>query len=170
MGGIEISWIDIAMLLVLVLSILVGLARGFTFEVLSLGGWFVAWFAALWFGPWLAESFHFGTTGSALNRGLAYACTFFGVLILCGFAARAVASLIGASPLRPVDRLFGAAFGAARAALLLLVVVTLVRFSPLAGSPAWQASQGAVAANALLDRLLPFVAPSPAEMRAPRST
>lgn len=163
MEGIELGWIDIAMLALVALSMLAGLVRGFTFEVFSLAGWFVAWFAALWLGPWLAEWFPFGDTGSGLNQGVAYACAFFGVLVLSGIAARAISRLIGATPLKPLDRLLGAGFGVARAALVLLVVVTLVQFSPLAQSRAWQASRGAVAVDAMLALLLPYVAPEPAQ-------
>jgi len=163
MEGLELGWVDIAMLALVALSMIGGLLRGFTFEVLSLAGWFVAWFAALWLGPWLAASFHFGDTGSALNQGIAYACAFFGVLILSGFTARAISRFIGATPLRPLDRVLGVGFGVARAVLVLLVVVTLVQFSPFAQSRAWQASRGAVAVDAMLALLLPYVAPEPAQ-------
>ena len=40
-----------ALLGVLLLSVLVGLVRGLVFEVLSLLGWVVAYFAAQWFAP-----------------------------------------------------------------------------------------------------------------------
>ena len=46
--GLRAHWVDLAMLLWLVVSMLVGLARGLVFEMLSLIGWGVAYFAALW--------------------------------------------------------------------------------------------------------------------------
>ncbi len=161
MQGLDIGWVDIAMLALVVLSVLGGMMRGLTFEVLSLAGWAAAWFAAVWLGPWVAAYLTIGETGSALNQGIAYAGVFFGVLIVWGFAARAVARLVRATPLKPVDRLLGAAFGVARAVLVLLVLVTLVQFSPFARSDAWQASRGVVAVDAMRELLLPFVTPEP---------
>ena len=107
----QVGWVDIAMLALLLVSTAIGMMRGFTFEILSLADWFAAWFACLWFGPLLAPYLPIGEAGSALNRVLAYAFTFFVVLVLWSLAARAVSSFIAATPLRPVDRLSGAVFG-----------------------------------------------------------
>ena len=40
-----LGWVDLAMLGVIAFSALVGSVRGFTFELLSLAGWFFAYFA-----------------------------------------------------------------------------------------------------------------------------
>ena len=50
----SIAWVDAVMLGALVLSVIVGLMRGFVFELLSLVGWVAAYFAAQWFTPMLA--------------------------------------------------------------------------------------------------------------------
>ena len=42
-----LGWVDATLLAVLLLSMLVGLVRGFVFECLSLAGWLVAWFGAV---------------------------------------------------------------------------------------------------------------------------
>ena len=39
MTGFELGWIDIALLVLLGVSMLVGLLRGVVFELLSLAGW-----------------------------------------------------------------------------------------------------------------------------------
>ena len=44
----ELGWIDWTLLAVLAVSMVIGLMRGFVFEVMSLAGWLVAWFAAQW--------------------------------------------------------------------------------------------------------------------------
>ena len=49
-----LGWVDATLLGVLLLSLLVGVVRGFVFECLSLAGWVVAWFAAQWVSPQLA--------------------------------------------------------------------------------------------------------------------
>jgi membrane protein required for colicin V production len=53
----------------LVLSVLVGLMRGFVFELLSLAGWFAAYFVGLWWTPSFQPHVHVGAPGSTLNYG-----------------------------------------------------------------------------------------------------
>ncbi|MGZ5131597.1 MAG: CvpA family protein [Caldimonas sp.] len=145
------------MLCILVLSAVVGLVRGLTFELLSLAGWFVAYFAARWLEPWLAPHLPVGAPGSLLNQGVAFASAFVFVLIVWSLLARAVSALIGATPLRPLDRLLGALFGIVRGAVVLLVFATLVAYTPVARSQAWRGSVGAALAGAVLQGLLPLV-------------
>lgn len=153
------GWIDIALLSVLAVSVLLGLARGFTFEVLSLVGWVVAYFAALWFSPALAPHIPLGGPGSALNQGVAFFAAFVLALLLWGLGARLLSLLIKSSPLSVLDRLLGACFGLLRGLVLLLAVATLMALTPWARSAAWQASQGAMWLNGLLRELAPVLPP-----------
>ena len=155
MSWLPIGWVDVAMLAVVILSALVGLVRGLTFELLSLAGWFVAYFGASWLVPWLAPHLPVGAPGSALNHGVAFASSFFAVLIVWSLLSRAVAALIGATPLRPLDRLLGAAFGLMRAVVVLVAVATLVSFTPFADAAAWRQSIGAAMIGDALHRWLP---------------
>lgn len=136
------GWIDIALITVLGLSVLVGLLRGFLYEVLSLLGWVVAYFSAQWLSPLVAPSLPVGAPGSALNAGAAFACSFVVVLLAWGLLSWLIQKLVHASPLSVVDRLLGAVFGLARGVLIGLVAVTLAGMTPLANTDAWQASQG----------------------------
>jgi membrane protein required for colicin V production len=154
---LPLGWLDVAMIGVVVFSALVGLARGITFELLSLAGWFVAYFAGRWLEPFVAAHMPIGAAGSALNRGAAFALAFLGVLIVWSLLARGVSALIGATPLRPLDRLLGAAFGLARGAIVLLVVATVVALTPAAHSEAWRHSAGAALLEAILQGLLPLL-------------
>ena len=156
----QVGWIDAAMLALLLVSVWVGAARGFTFEILSLAGWFAAWFAGLWLGPLLAPHLPVGEAGSTLNRGVAFAGAFLGALVVWSLAARAVASLIGKTPLRPLDRLLGAVFGLVRGALVLLALAAVLAYTPAVRSEAWRGSLGAVWLNAGLQALLPWLAPA----------
>jgi membrane protein required for colicin V production len=152
-----LGWVDLAMLGVMAFSALVGLWRGFTFELLSLAGWFLAYFAARWLQPWAASELPIGTPGSLLNHGAAFACVFVVVLIVWGFLARGIAALIKKTPLSPLDRLLGAGFGLLRAGIVLLVFATLIGYTPAARSPAWRESAGAAMLEAALQALLPLL-------------
>lgn len=164
----DLSWIDAAMLGVLVLSMVVGFVRGLVLELLSLAGWFAAWFGAIWLepviAPWLQGWFNI-EAGSALNRGAAFVVGFVVVLIVWGLAARLLAMLVKATPLKPLDRLLGAMFGLLRGLVVLLVAATLVAWSPAARSAAWQSSIGAAALDELLRHLLPLL---PVDLGPPR--
>ena len=138
-----IGWVDWAMLAVLLLSIIVGALRGLVFEVLALAGWIAAWFAARYGSPWLAPHLPIGTPGSLLNHAAAFACVFIAALIVWGLLSRLLRMSIHATPLRGVDRLLGAVFGALRGAVVLMALAVLVSYTPAARSPQWQASIGA---------------------------
>ena len=142
----ELSWLDWTLLALLVLSVVVGLVRGFVFECLSLAGWLAAWFAAQWGAPILAPylpRLSNGSTGSALNQGMAFALAFIAALILWGLLARLIRMLIHATPLSLPDRLLGAGFGFLRGTVLLLVVATVVTLTPASQSQSWRTSHGA---------------------------
>lgn len=155
-----IGWVDIAMLAVIALSALVGALRGLTFEVLSLLGWVAAWFAAVWLGPLLGPHLPVGSPGSPLNGIAAFACAFLVVLVLWGFGARAVSALVGKTMLRPLDRLLGAVFGLVRGALVLLVLATLMAYTPASALPAWRESKGAAWLDSIVREWLPSLAPA----------
>ena len=149
------SKVDIALLAILALSVLIGLARGLTFEVLALLGWVVAYFAAQWFSPELLSYVPIGAPGSPLNQGAAFVATFVIALVLWGIATRLVSLLVKTTPLRLFDRVLGAGFGLLRGLVVLLVIATVVAMTPWSRSPAWRASQGAAWLQATLQAIMP---------------
>ncbi|MDT7835593.1 CvpA family protein [Aquabacterium sp. OR-4] len=152
-----LGWVDWALLAVLGVSVLVGLWRGLVYELMSLVGWLVAYVAAqLWSGA-VAPHLPFGTPGSALQQGLAFAITFVATLLAWALLARLVRLLIQATPLTLIDRTLGAGFGLLRGGVLLLALATVVALTPAVRSPAWQASQGAEWLAVLLQGLRPVL-------------
>lgn len=152
-----LGWVDWTLLVVLLVSVVVGLVRGFVFECLSLAGWVVAWFAAQWASPQLAPFLPVGTPGSALNLAAALALCFVLALLIWSLLAKLVRMLIHATPLSIPDRLLGAAFGALRGGVLLLAVCSLVALTPAAQSEAWRASRGARGLSLTLKALKPWL-------------
>ena len=151
----DLGWVDWTLIAVLALSVLLGLARGFVFEALLLGGWVVAYFAAVWFAPQVGSWLPVGAPRSALNHAAAFALCFLAAILAWAVAARVIRLLIRATPLSVPDRLLGAVFGLLRGGLLLLVVATVVAYTPAAQSAPWQASHGA----RWLDQALAWVKP-----------
>lgn len=152
-----LGWIDWTLLAILAVSVMVGMWRGLVFELMSLIGWVVAYVLAQMFSPQVAAQLPIGAPGSALNQGLAFVVTFIVVLIVWALLARLVQMAVHATPLTAVDRLFGAAFGALRGALVLLAIATLVAFTPAAHSQPWRESQGAAWLAVVLHGLKPVL-------------
>ena len=50
---IALSWVDLALAALLLTSIGIGLWRGLVYEVMSLAGWVVAYFASPPLAPWV---------------------------------------------------------------------------------------------------------------------
>jgi membrane protein required for colicin V production len=158
----QLGWIDLGLLAVLLASVVVGVVRGFIFELMSLAGWVVAWFAAQWAAPQLAPVLPVGAPGSALNLGAAFALCFLGALIVWGLLARLVRLLLHATPLSLVDRGLGAGFGLLRGGVLLLALATVLSLTPAAQSQAWRHSHGARWLGLSLKALKPLL-PEPAQ-------
>jgi len=152
-----LSWVDWTLLAVLLVSVVVGLVRGFVFECLSLAGWVVAWFAAQWASPQLAPYLPIGSAGSALNLAASLALCFVLALLVWSLLAKLVRMLIHATPLSVPDRLLGAGFGALRGGVLLLAVCSLVALTPAAQSEPWRASKGARGLGLMLQTLKPLL-------------
>ena len=154
-----LPWVDAAFLAALLVSVVLGLVRGLVYELMGLAGWVVAYFAAAWLAPQLAPYIPVGTVGSALNHSAALLLGFFAVLLAWGLLARLVRLLIKATPLSFLDRLLGAAFGALRGGVLLLLVATLVSLTPAAQSQPWLASKAAPALVGAVKGVKPLLPP-----------
>ena len=154
---IPLGWVDLALLAVFGLSVLIGLWRGFVFEIVSLLGWLVAFIIANSAGPFLADQIPAQTANAQVRLWGAYIVVFVLVLVTCTLLARMLRALIAATPLSFVDRLLGGVFGVARGALILVVVATLVALSPYAGSAPWKNSHGALWLGLALEGLKPIL-------------
>ncbi|MCR5882989.1 CvpA family protein [Rhizobacter sp. J219] len=153
------QWVDLVMLGILAISVIVGLVRGFVFEVLSLAGWLVAYLVARWFAADVAVHIPVGKPGSAVNHAVGFVALFIAVLLLWAIVSRLLRFLIHASPLSLPDRALGAGFGLLRGLVLLLAAATVIMVTPLAKSPPWRASQGAQWLHSALDGLRPLLPP-----------
>lgn len=135
-----IDWICLGVLLA---SLLLGAWRGLVYEVLAIAGWVIAFLVARWaalpVGLWLPM----GDSPEGLRHAAGFVLVFIGVAFLCGVLATLARRAVRGVGARPVDRLFGAAFGTLRGLLILLLLAALVRMSPLHGEPWWRESVSA---------------------------
>ena len=154
---LQLGWVDLALLAVLCVSVLIGLWRGFVFEIVSLLGWLVAYVIANSAGPWLAELVPFGSSNPQVQLWAAYVAVFLVILLTCTLLARMLRALVSATPLSFIDHLLGGIFGMVRGAVILVVAATLITLSPYADSTTWKKSHGALWLGLALEGLKPIL-------------
>lgn len=115
--------VDLAVLIVLALSGLVGFVRGLVREVLGLGAWVGALFVASPLGlfPYTQPVARRLIADPALADPAAFGAVFLVALIVLWIVARVASDRVRASVLRGVDRMLGLVFGAARGAALVIL-------------------------------------------------
>ncbi|MBJ2159909.1 MULTISPECIES: CvpA family protein [unclassified Variovorax] len=147
-----LDWIAVTLIVV---SMLFGLMRGLVFEVISLVGWVAAFIAAQWLASDVAAWLPFGEPQATWRYPLAFVLVFVAVAFGAGLVAALTRKLITVVGLRPVDRILGAAFGAARGAVALLVLAVVVHLLVLSDSAWWRDSLSAGVLDAALQGLKP---------------
>jgi len=152
-----VTTLDWILAAVLVFSLLLGAWRGLVFEVLSVLGWAVSFYAAQWFAPQAALLFPWTSVTEPVRYAAAFVLVFIAALFAAGLLAALLKRLVGAMGLRPVDRTLGAAFGVLRGMILLLAATVVMDMTALKSSDWWQASVGAQTLTATLTGLKPML-------------
>ncbi|MDW8443329.1 MAG: CvpA family protein [Acetobacteraceae bacterium] len=115
-------WFDVVVLLVLGLSGLLALLRGFVREILAIGAWIGAAAAGLFGYPLLAPQL-VGLGGliepGLVANALAGGAIFLVALIVLSLVAGSLGDLVQGSRLGALDRTLGLAFGLVRGAVIL---------------------------------------------------
>ncbi|SBW12468.1 putative Protein, required for colicin V production [uncultured Alphaproteobacteria bacterium] len=129
---------DIAVLVVVLLSAVLAMLRGFTHQALSIAAWIAA-IAAVVFGlPVLRPYFRAMISNTLAADGAAAAVLFIGTMIVASLIVRAISSGVRGSVLSPVDRALGFVFGLVRGGLLVvLAYIVMAWMLDLSGPPSW---------------------------------
>lgn len=149
--------VDWILLGVLVFSMALGAWRGLVYEVLSVLGWAVAFYAAQWCAPQVSVMLPIKSASDPVRFAAAFVIVFIAAIFAAGLLAFLIKKLVEAIGLRPVDRTLGAAFGVVRGIILLLAATVVMNMTSLKNSDWWQESKGAVALTAALKGLKPVL-------------
>lgn len=137
---IDLNWADWALIVIISLSSLMSLRRGFIREALSLVTWVVAFVVARSFHLH-AQTLLVGVVDQPVLRVIAAFCgLFIGTLLIGAGINFVVAALIRITGLTPLDRILGVFFGLTRGLVLTVVMIAVLRLSPLAESDWWKSS------------------------------
>lgn len=134
------SWVDISIFVIISLSVLVGVWRGFIREALSLLIWGLAFWVALEYTPKLADLFANIITAPSPRLVIAFAMLFLVTLVLGGILGYLINKFVRKTSLSSLDRSVGMFFGLARGVIIIAVLVMLMNVTPLVRAPWWEAS------------------------------
>lgn len=134
-----LDWIFAAGLL---LSIALGVWRGFVYEVLSVLNWLLAFVLAQWLGADVGRQLPIDTHSEALLQIVGFVLVFVASVFVGGLIVWVIPKLIEQAGLRPVDRVLGGVFGLLRGVILLLALTVLVLMTPLKDQVWWRDAMG----------------------------
>jgi membrane protein required for colicin V production len=138
--AVGFTWVDWAIVAVVIVSCLISLRRGFVKEALSLATWIVAGGVAWVFGGALSN-YLIDYIQVPSGRVIAACVILFVLTLLVGaLVSFLLGELIRVTGLSGTDRFLGMAFGAARGALLITVAVGLLSLGPVQQDGWWQQS------------------------------
>jgi len=134
--------IDILLVVAIAVSVIVGIARGFVKEAISIASLLLAIWAALYFGPGVGGTSESWISSTEMRLWFGRILVFAIILSLGGILGWGIAKLVRLSVLNGVDRMVGAVFGAGRGILLAALFVLGGQFAGFDNDDWWLRSQG----------------------------
>ena len=136
---------------------LLGAWRGLVYEVLSVLGWALSFYAAYYYAPVVAGMLPMQASSEPVRYAAAFVLIFVAAIFAAGLLAFLLKKLVAAIGLRPIDRTLGAAFGVVRGVILLLAMTVVMDMTALKTSTWWQESKGAPLLSVTLKGLKPML-------------
>ena len=122
----QLNNLDVVFLIIVGISALVGIVRGMTKEVLSVVGWVLAALALYFLVPIvdpIMQQYIASKTLCSIVSGIAILIVFCIVWLL---TADRLAAVVRSSKLSAVDRILGFVFGAARGAIIVILIAVMI--------------------------------------------
>ena len=123
----QLNGADWVIIVILAVSTLLSLWRGFVKEALSLLGWVAAFVVAHLFVDQLALQLSAAISNVTGRYVAAYAMLFVSTLVVFTLVVKVATSLVRAAGLSVLDRVLGTIFGFARGVILILVAAYVIK-------------------------------------------
>ncbi len=148
----QLSWIDIGIVLIFVISVVIAIFRGFVKEAVSLASWIIAIWLAVTFADQVAlflpsniddATINFSPNElevSKLRLGIAFTLIVVGTLIAGSLLNYILSHVTQASVIKGIDRILGMGFGFLRGGAIVILLILLASFTTIPKSDIWQAS------------------------------
>lgn len=129
--------LDLSIIVLIVLSAIIGLVRGFVREALSLATWLAALAFAFLYYKELAVHVPFAVQDKIGQVVIAFVVIFLGVLIVGSIINHLLSAAVSSVGLGGVDYLLGGAFGILRGGLIVTLLVLLFGVAGNFSKEAW---------------------------------
>ncbi len=137
----SLPWIDIVIIALFVISILIGIYRGFVKETLSVVSWALAAVVAFRYGEQASAYIKPYIQQEPLDLAIAYVAVFLISLIVFSVISHLISQIFDSSGMKGIDRSIGSIFGAIRAAAIIVILVLVGRFMAMDNQQWWMDSQ-----------------------------
>jgi len=131
------SWLDLVIIAIILISTLISLVRGFIKESVSLASWILAGFLAFRYFSVFSEVLLPYIESPTLRAGTAFSVIFVSTLIIGAIINFMLSQMVSKTGLSGTDKTLGMVFGAARGVLIVTMLVLLAGLSPTLLSETW---------------------------------
>jgi membrane protein required for colicin V production len=137
----HMNWADWTILIILVVSCLISLKRGFVKEALSMVNWVVAFIIAMSFREQLAALLESQIATPSVREMVAFGILFAATLVVGAMVNHLIGEVVRMTGLSGTDRLFGMIFGMVRGLVVVMALLLLLpAVVPVNQDPWWQES------------------------------
>ena len=137
----NVHWADIFVVVVIALSTLISLFRGFVKEALSLATWIAAVLLAMIFAAQLAVHLPLSIESQTVRIAIAFFALFIVTLIIGSFVSYLLGKMVDKTGLSGTDRLLGMLFGVARGGLIIALLVLFAGMTNMPSESWWQSTR-----------------------------
>ena len=137
----SLIWPDYIIIVLIAISTVISIVRGFVRESMALAGWVLAiWVSLMYMHPMAIFIDPYLNLPPSILAMVAFAILFIITLILSALVGNMIGSLVDKTGLSGTDRAIGMLFGIARGILIVGVLVLLAGFTLVPQDPWWKES------------------------------
>jgi len=135
-----LNWTDYGILILVLISVVISLMRGFVREALSLVTWILAFWVGFTFYPYLSVYLTGYIASASLQTVVAFLILFITTLVVGTLVNFLIAQLVHKTGLSGTDRLLGVLFGFGRGVLVIGILVLFAGMTSFPRDAWWQHS------------------------------
>ena len=156
----SLIWPDYIIIIIITVSSVISLIRGFVRETLALAGWILAiWVSFMYMNAMSIFLQPYLNIPPSILALVSFSILFIVTLILAALVSNLIAKLVDKTGLSGTDRAIGILFGIARGILIVGVLVLLAGFTLIPQDPWWKESVLIVHFQQLAELMKEFLPP-----------